>query len=390
MGIVRYFLKVILATAFFLIASLSYILGVQRSNIERDLDVSETSFRILREDTLRKDLVTALQAGALQQSRELARKLALLSPVSEVPLEAETVNAFARGDETSVAYFVTLTLARQPRSLVARLQKFRVAAEDFNYVELLHSYERLAELRSLNGNLLSEALIGVFRTNNDWRPLQMYLESRPPNGLVLVNHLLREPQMPSELEGIMSKYPSQQERYLRRLVADYGYVRAYRAWQSYANFSSEADQITLPFNGTFQSRSERAPFNWTILSERAELQSTSGLFVSFSGTGTPLIARQVFSAPSGDYKLSTIASGRMQRNGGALEWRVFCTESKINLAELLITSDGEFEHKVFEAELTVPDKECSFQTIELLGRAGRFPESSQSKIRSVALIPTFE
>lgn len=388
MGIVNYLLRGLLATSFVTIAGISYLLGVQRSNIELERNVNEPSYRFLREEKLRRDLVASLQAGSMQESRRLAKELALLNPVSEVPYEAAIVSAFAREDEASVAIFVTHAIARQPRSLVARLQKFRAAAKRLDYAALIHNYERLSDLRSLNVVLLSEALVGVFRAANDWSMLFKYLETRPPNGLLLIDQVLREPQLPAALEEVMKNYPSQQEKYLRRLVSDYGYHEAYRVWQSYATFFSEADRAMLPFNGIFRLRSESAPFNWFILPERAELRTNGGLFVSFSGRGTPLVARQVMSSPPGEYKLRTIASGRMHENGGALQWSVFCVQTNSILAESAISHDVEFENKVFETNLTVPDAECDFQTIELRGRAGRFPMNSHIEIESVSLIST--
>ncbi|MEM7329348.1 MAG: hypothetical protein AAF437_11450 [Pseudomonadota bacterium] len=322
-------------------------------------------------------------------SRDLARELAVLSPTDVLPYEVALANAVRTGDLEIMNEFAERALARQPRSLAAHLHLFQSAAQRGNYPSLIARYERLVKLRSLNPQLLTRALIGVFRNAEDWSPLMAYLNDRPHSGDMIVSQLLLETELPQKIDQLISKYPSAQPAYLSRKIRERALPAAYQAWLSFADLS-EIDQTALPFNGSFTVRGEPPPFNWTVHSSRAELQSDGGLYVSYAGLGTPLIASQIFSIAPGSYQLTTKAIGRMPANGGSLEWFISCAEEFDHLATAEIVLTKISEQQVFVSDVHIPDAACQFVSLELRGRSGAFPKSSRIVITSVDLTITSE
>ncbi|MEL6756011.1 MAG: hypothetical protein AAFP81_06205 [Pseudomonadota bacterium] len=334
---------------------------------------------------LRQDLTSALQYkdGPVFED-ELAKRLALLSPLDELPYEFAMSRADALGDKEALEVFANRALFLQPRSLAARLQLFRSAAERKDYGDFFHQYERLIALRSFDNGLLSDAVVGVFRNAEDYDPLIKYLNELPSNGNELVARLLREPILPEEVSNLIALYPSEQERYLQRIESDYGLDVAFSRWLVLTNVS-DLDLEVLPFNGALEARPEAPPFNWSNHYERAELKSDGGLFVSYPGRKLTPILRQTISAHPSVYVLRTEAIGQMPSEGGMLEWRVSCADQPKQIASLPIRLRQANETQFFETEFVVPTENCEFQRLELIGLAGAFPEVSRIEIRNVWL-----
>lgn len=385
MGLVLVCTKTLLSVGFLLIAGGAYTLGIQRDAIENsNLDESDR-LNFVTATILKRDVVNAIEAGSVSEGHNFARRLAVMSPVDELPYEAALANAVAEGDADDTRKFALQALKRQPRSLAARLYLFRAAAESKDLDQLIAQYQRLVELRSLNRHVLSDALIGAVRHTGDWSTLLEYLESNPHTAGMLIDRLIREPNLPLQFQEVLKSYPDKQARYINRVMRDDGLKAAFLAWQSFSNQSNH-DTASLPFNGDLSIRPEPAPFNWLVKSDLAEFQRSGGLYVSFPGRGNPTFIEQIFAAPAGSYTLRSEVIGRMPENGGALEWQLTCMDTGQLISTSTLSLERSSTLEIFESDIEIPLDACDFQKLELRGRAGAFPKTSRTEILSVSLI----
>ena len=384
MGIIQFAIKAALAAFFVFAAVYTYSLGEQRGAIEDRSDSAATVLHPLKTETVRADLIASVQEDALGDFDEQISLLTARAPLDELPYEIELAKALSLGDVELARSFADQAMARQPRSLAARLFALSIAAQAGNFTQVIDDYERLIELRAIDRNTLSDALIGVFRASGDWSALVEYLKTAPATGQGLVRKLMNESVAAADLQSLIALYPEQQSHYLDRLVRDGAYLEAYEAWQTFTGVMGETlDEI--PFNPTFEEQSAPPPFNWLISRDRAEFQSRGGLYITYLGTERPLMARQIVSAPPGDYELSTQALGRMPEDGGSLEWILSCLGSNTQIANSRIELQTISQPEQFEITLTIPDEDCAFQRLDLWGRSGAFPKTSRTEILSVSL-----
>lgn len=339
---------------------------------------------IFVKEALRRELDTALRNDSVAEIEDVARRLARRAPTDEFPYEAALAVAYSEGNFAAADTFATYALMRQPRSLAGHLHMFSAYAERKEYDLLLRQFENLARLRSLDEELLTEALIGVFQDSGQWHFLLSYLDTEPKTGNLLLRRLLNEDVILLRLAKLVKKYPSVQAEFIDRIISEKGIEVAFSLWQTFASVPNK-NEISIVFNGEFQTRAEPPPFNWTIPYDRAELQEDGGLFVSYPGTGFPLIARQVITAQSGENVLITQAIGRMHDNGGALEWRIRCLRTHVQLHTSVIELVSVSAAEEFEATFNIPDSECAFQAIELHGRPGVLPKPARVEIVSVSI-----
>lgn len=380
----KWVIKGVLSAIFLFLAGLSYLSATRHIESSNTRDHSSVTSTIFPNKFLRRSLIAELQSGNIVRSEELANQLALLAPLDELPYETAMLIAAEQGDEVRASSFAHQAIARQPRSLAGRLFLLSASARHGDFNGVIHQFERLLEIRSLNSNSLIEALLDVFRESGDWSQLILYLTKEPNGGRDIVDRILFEPALPPDIESLIRAYPHAQEKYLNRLMHEFGIETAHEAWLSMTE-SKDKHTVEFPFNGGFFQRAEPPPFNWSIPYKRAELSAGGGLYVSFSGMGKPLIARQILSAPPGNYLLKSEAGGSMPKNGGALEWRVLCHGHSERLVVLVLELNKNSSREVFEAEFTIPSRDCQFQTIELRGRAGAYPRTSRTEIYSLSI-----
>ncbi len=386
MGLAIGVLKTIIAAAFVLISIISFSMGVQRGHLERQDPPQNFALDMLPSDRLRRKLISELQNASSPIDQQLVERFARMKPTSEIPFEIALAVASMRGDEQNSDALAVLALSRQPRSLAARLHFLRASADREDYASLLRHYERLIEIGSLDKTLLTDALIGVFRDNDKWDVLLEHLKANPQGSETIVDRILKEPSIPPNFGSILLIFPSRQGEYLDRLRGEQGLSDAYQVWLSYMTAASEVNTNDYPFNGNFRNSHEKTLFNWTIHYERAEIQKDDGLFVSYTGIGSPLIARQVMAAPPGDYVVNSSASGRMYERGGTLQWELYCNEDRRRLVVFEIALESIAAPELFESNLRIPESGCDFQTLELRGRAGAFPKISRTEISSISMI----
>lgn len=386
MGLAKIGAKAVLAAFFVWAAIYTYSIGLQRGALE-DGRADETGvLNSLRGEAKRAELLASMQADPAGDYVEDIQALALRMPADEVPYEASMTRASANFDPVAAGEFAQLAGVFQPRSLIARLHAMSQAAFRGETDQVIRDYERLVELRSLDRNVLADAVVGVFRGSGDWSALIDYVSTQPDTGSPILRRLMNERVDVEALESLIALYPDYQANYLNRLVRDRMFDEAYSAWQLFSNLD-EPELANMPFNPNFEDRSEAQPFNWAISQDRAEFQGRGGLYITYLGTERPRMAHQITSAAPGEYMLRTEALGRMPENGGSLEWTFRCVDSRTRLAVQRVDLKTINQEEVFETRITIPDADCAYQYLELWGRSGEFPKTSRTEVLSVELIP---
>ncbi|MCR9271109.1 MAG: hypothetical protein NXH72_14045 [Hyphomonadaceae bacterium] len=384
MGIIQWVMKAALAAFFVFVAVFTYSVGEQRGATDTAAPASLSIMAPLKTDEIKTGLTSRVQNDLMGDFDQDLAALSERAPLDVLPFEIELARALTRNDAEAANAFADQALRRQPRSLAARLFGLSRAAQTGDYDRVIADYERVIELRAIDRNVLSDAIVGVFRGGGDWSALIEYLKSQPSTGRAILQRLMDEPVAVEDLESVIALYPQQQSRYLDRLIRDGATAQAFSAWQRFTGLADDALK-SLPFNQQFEDLPAPPPFNWVISRERAEFQSRGGLYVTYLGTERPLMARQIISASPGDYILSTEALGRMPEEGGSLEWTLTCLGDNSRLAASQIELKTIGEQETFETTLTIPETNCDFQRLDLWGRSGAFPKTSRTEILSVSL-----
>lgn len=386
MGLTGKAFKLALAIICFSAAALTFLIGEERGALEAGALKTERPLSLLRAHQSRTDLIGKVQEDAAGIYADLIQQLLRRAPLDPLPFEVGLSRALLLGDEASAERFADLALQRQPRSAAARLYRLSVSASAGQYDQVLQDYERLRNLRIVDQAVLTEALVGVFAASAEWSALLDYIRNSPSNGRSLLARLMREPVPPADLEPVLGVYPDFQSGYLSRRVREGAYEDAYRAWQTFTGLSDTARSSGV-FNASFEPRSEPTPFNWYINKDRAEFQARGGLYVTYLGTGQPLLARQVLTVRPGQYALKTQLQGRMPEAGGHLEWHVTCLPTGQTLARSKLALKTISALETVETTLTIPNTDCAFQRLDLWGRPGAFPRTSRTEILSVRVEP---
>lgn len=386
MGLTDVAKRTALSILFLCSAGLAYSFGDQLGALEQAREPTITFFQPFNGERIRAELSQALQDGELQHNDPRVEVLARQAPMDVVLFEYAMSAALIRGDSANADQLAARAIAHQPRSLAARLHLLSTAVENNDVEAVFQQYEALVRLRSLNDDLLTDALIGLFRDQGDWRTLIDYLETLPPNGELITQKLLREDVADTDAERLMETYPDLLGAYLQKLTQQGELQKARDVWERDAGLSDEEQQV-LPFNGRFAPRPQLAPFNWKLLNNRAELQNSGGLHVTYLGGGSPSFVEQVIQAPPGTYLMRTTAKGRMPREGGSLQWTVTCMGERSPIMNMQIVLRRNLEVETFVQELEIPNDQCAFQEIQLLGHPGNFPKTSRTELLSIEILP---
>lgn len=154
------------------------------------------------------------------------------------------------------------------------------------------------------------------------------------------------------------------------------YSRAHALWARLSRV--RADQGL--FNPAFADLNAPPPFNWAFpqTSEGvAEPDGRGGLEVLYYGRANAVLAAQLLVLPPGRYRLAMSIAG-VSGEEGAAHWVVRCAKGDTTLADLPLRAGGN------AAAFEVPDG-CGAQWLELQGRAGELPRTSELTIRALGL-----
>lgn len=385
----RWGLKLALTFSFLSVSVWVLALGDQRAAISHQNPKVTFLPNVLQADGIERSLLVgrdpAISKAKLNQLKaELARR----APLSPVPYEISLSEAFEQNDHRAAERFAAHVISRQPRSLSARLFYFNAAAKSKEPERVIREYERLFALNSLDRNRLNSALIGTLIPNGFRKEIKAYLKTNPASGVFLVRQLISEMPLDADLPEIVVDYPQLKSEHLHRLVMIDEIGKALEVGKKYYN-KDVTESPLVPFNSSFEIREEAHPFNWEITSSVAEYLPSGGLHIAYAGNEFLEILRQVVSLDSGWHNFSVTLDGRIPPDSGSFEWQVVClAEVRVRVATIQMALESNSELVTIQEEFFVPESNCDFQTVRLIGRPGLLRRASNVELQTLEIYPT--
>lgn len=338
----------------------------------------------LQAHILRTALFNATENSDVGQQQQTSKHLVVRAPLDAYVFEVALSHAFERQDFEAVRRLADFVIERKPRSLAARLLHFKIGEIDDDPTKVIAAHSALSKLGTTDQQTIDQALVGVFRERDDWSELLTHVESLKPKGAELIELLLEEDIDAFDLQEVVVNYPSVQGSFLKKLMNERDFELARLFWSQYTDIALD-EQETFMFNGKLEDREEPPPFNWELLDNRIEFQSSGGVHISYMGSEGKRLMRQVLRLPPDQYSLVTVVAGRMSEGAGNLEWVIRCMDDRTKLHAKQIQLKKVQELETVQTQFLIASEDCAFQTIELWGRPGEFPKRSSIQIISVEL-----
>ena len=294
-------------------------------------------------------------------------------------------NALQSGGQESGVYSQEIAealFARRPRHELSRVLIANKALAQQDFDRFLAIYLPIFRTDLENHAIYAQYLAQVAIENDLTDQLRPLLREKPPWGEPYLQALLqlRAPSY-SAFAPNFEHYPEQQPALIRRIIQAQGLDAGYA---TFANINGADGQIPAPYNPQFRDLVGEPPFNWEYNSRQAERDGAAGLFAFFQGTGNPKMVQQLLPVTPGPKTLTASMSGQSTIESGRFDWQISCVETGEELLrkgpERLTTSREDFV-----ANFTVPDADCSFIALALIGRAGQFPRYSSAFVYDVAI-----
>jgi hypothetical protein len=240
----------------------------------------------------------------------------------------------------------------------------RSRPDGMNYV--IPILAKIAENPQANGELKQ-----ILATNPPWRreffpSLNKNIsDARTPLGILLSLKGTTAPPTGAELRS-----------YLNFLIAHNFSELAYYTWLQFLPAEQLSKSGNL-FNGSFEFEPSASPFDWVLPEENQEQDVTikvatrpdrpgeRALFMKF-GPGRvnyPDVTQMIMLAP-GSYHFKGRYKAEIDRDR-ALEWRITCGNSTMQIGEGPVVRGLQSEWTDFEFDFTVPETDCSAQYVRL-------------------------
>ena len=170
--------------------------------------------------------------------------------------------------------------------------------------------------------------------------------------------------------------PTQQEirNYLTFLLSRNLFDLAYYSWLQFLP-ADELSTVGLLVNGSFERQISQMPFEWSYSSgsgvtvDVVPRQGAEGKHVLAVEFGLGRVdfrgVRQITMLGQGSYVLNGSYSAGLRGRRGVI-WRVTCAQTGAVLGETPMIQDSGQKWKSFEIEVSVPDKNCRAQKVELV------------------------
>ena len=322
-----------------------------------------------------------------EEPAAVLRNQFLSSPLSGQPffqLLASSPSG-SRGLESDRRLVAEHLLKVAPRSAFARVSLAELDLLSGNFAGATTHISRALSLGGPSSTALLDALAAMAR-NAETRPFVASL-------------LADEPRWSSNL--IMRLAPtSAQDEYLwawangdkrGEAAVVNALIRQNRVDLAYSAFLSFLEpqttrSTTLPFDSNFKNLPGSGPFGWNLDNKAASFEPNGGLAVSSYGQTRRSIARQVSKLPPGLNRASIVWSGDISDGGNSFEWAIYCYTSTTpfwTMAAASLPSTPTLQTET----LSIPEKECEYQRIELAGLPGDFPRTGRALIRNFEIKP---
>jgi hypothetical protein len=300
-----------------------------------------------------------LNARALRILGQLSRgtsEAALMQAAARRSLlESEAVfwvmrKSYEDGDYRSASRYAEILLRTRPSSQTASQAAMAVLG-------------RIAETPAASGELKQ-----LLASNPRWRSQFFMLlpasvtDARAPLDLLLALKDTPTPPTTSEVGP-----------YLKLLIEHEFYDLAYYTWLQFLP-REQLDKAGYLFNGSFEVDPTGLPFDWKFagesgatmeIADRTDGKGAHALFLEFGvGRVEGLSVSQMVILAPGDYQFrGTYKADIVSQRG--LQWRVVCGKSGSVIGESPMIIDAKAEWRDFKFSFTVPDSDCSLQSVQL-------------------------
>lgn len=182
--------------------------------------------------------------------------------------------------------------------------------------------------------------------------------------------------------------PDDRRGFLRQLISQRDYERAYLAWVQWLPAASQ-DAVGRVFDPSFKGYAALPPFAWELsdgVGGTTAIDPAVGLSLDYSGDDGAVLAKQMVLLPQGRFRLVTQAKFEPLANENGLApliWTVSCAADAKPLNELAVPLDGN-ARRVAGPTFDVPAG-CPAQILALKVNSADFAKRLSGAIRSVSV-----
>ena len=308
----------------------------------------------LRADAYRLLAQSADRAGQLDQASRLYAQALLLQPRDLFSRQWLAAQALARGDViTAVGHYDRMLLVRP-------------ALADKIYPLLTRLVERGA----------AGALLPVLATDPSWRTGFLSQAAESVANVDVLHGLFH----PLDRSAVPLD-DREQNVYLERLLREQRYPEAYQAWVTFLSAAGRA-ALGNVFDGGFEQLPENGGFGWRMgrvagaRIEQVDGSAVGGkqaLHVLFSNQRVPFShVSQLLALAPGEYRLQGRVRVDSLRNERGLQWQVVCAHGDRQVLAVTERVRGTEIWQPFSVVVSVPERECRAQWLQLI-LAARIP-----------------
>ena len=351
-----------------------------------------TLFGIIQASSDFEDLYTVRPATAdramadSEQQREIILNQARVSLQGD-PLDPDPFSALISTDYgvSDAEYLVSIVqhLNRvDPRNRMSKVAEVQLALSEEDIGLAVDLLAQLIQIDRANQDTFMGIIVYLAAFDEGKRAIENSLAARPEWAPVLIRRLIAGADDMAFIGRVAQDYPETHAELVRALFKRGDHDIAYIMFLDLLSAERVAE-LTIPYNRTFKDIEGAPPFNWDINARYAGLDS-DGLYLSFFGRAQSIIVEQAFSLPPGRFTFSAGMSGRLYLNGSRLGWQISCVGQDGLLMEMSI---NELFTTVtpFEVDFEVPQTECSYQYIRLIGVPGEFPRTARAQVKSALI-----
>lgn len=320
--------------------------------------------------------------------REAERMLAVVAvrePLAIEPLMVRAIGASAAGDSARAEHLFRLATIRQGRALPPHYFLAEQYLRSARVEDGLREVANLARL-SPNGVANGAPYFAEYAKNPaNWPSMRAIFRDQPRLFEPVMVALAQDPANAPVIMGLSRKSQRTADStwlkpLLRAMVTSGRFDEARRLWADVSGLPATGGELI--HDADFSDPNSPPPFNWELAQSSiglAERVPGSGLHVIFYGSQGGMLARQLLTLDSGDYRLG-IRSGGQIANPEALSWSIRCVKSSSSFAEIPMTSVGPLS-----AKISVP-ADCAAQWLELDGRTQDITGRSDISIPRIEFI----
>lgn len=317
--------------------------------------------------------------GVSPSLRAEVRRLAVKAPLSSDPFLIEGAIAETEKRSADAEQLLVAARSRDPRSRAARYLLADRYLRTGRITEALVEMQALVSLQG-GGEVFAPAVAAYARTPGAAEELRAFFRRYPRVEAAVLTQLAFDAAN-ADLVLSLARNPDPDPDWRRTLIATLigagDYRRAHAIW---VRVGGGAPGRGL-FNPSFQPVAALPPFNWEfpqVPDGVAEPDGRGGLDVLYYGRGDSALARQLLILPPGPgYRLAASAS-QVSGEEGALRWLLRCAGDHRPIADLPIRQGRS------AARFAVPAG-CDAQWLELRGKAGDIPRTSELKMSGLEL-----